>query len=259
MAESIGRTMLTAVAIALVCSAMVSGAVYYLRPIQAGTAALERMAVVVSATGGAVVDANEATTRDEFALLEARIYDFESEAFAAALAIDPRLFDHWSPGPASLSRPPDEDADAVGLDQLPRYVPVYIDRQNGVIHRVILPFHGRGMWSTIYGYIALGPDLNTVSALRFYRHGETPGIGDRILRPDWLETWVGKRIFDRSDARGEVMIEVSDDPSIGDQHRVDAISGATVTAKAVSRSIRYWFGPGGYGTLLDALAREGTR
>ena len=63
-----------------------------------------------------------------------------------------------------------------------------VDRNGGL--------SGRGLWSTLYGYLALDADKNHVRGITFYEHGETPGLGDQIDRADWLSQWPGKRVFD---------------------------------------------------------------
>jgi Na+-transporting NADH:ubiquinone oxidoreductase subunit C len=108
------------------------------------------------------------------------------------------------------------------------------------------------MWSTIHGFIALGPDLATVAGVRFHEHGETPGIGDRIEDRAWLASWAGKRAY--GDA-GEVVLRIGGTRADPAAH-VDAITGATVTVGAVDRLVSFWLGPAGYGPFLAALRAE---
>ena len=145
--------------------------------------------------------------------------------------------------------------DSVGLNTLPRYVPVYIVSGPGGIERLVLPLHGRGMWSMLLGYMALEPDLQTIAALTFYKHGETPGIGDRILDDTWLQSWQGKRLYGPS---GEVQIRMAAaDQNTPEQYRVDAITGATVTSQAVARMVAFW--AAAYSPLLRQLGAEMAR
>jgi Na+-transporting NADH:ubiquinone oxidoreductase subunit C len=82
-----------------------------------------------------------------------------------------------------------------------------------------------------------------------YRHGETPGIGDRIEDPKWLATWAGKRVYDEA---GRVQLQVARGSSRSD-YRVDLITGASVTSAALGNIARFWMGPQGYGPLLEQL------
>ena len=130
--------------------------------------------------------------------LDARVVDLNDGTFNET--INGHVFDHW----ATI------EADGDGTDiQSTRYAPVYlVYGQNDALERIVLPVHGKGMWSTIFGFVALQTDLQTVAAIDFHGHGETPGIGDRIQDPDWLAGWRGKRLYD---ATGQVRIQVTKD------------------------------------------------
>ena len=88
----------------------------------------------------------------------------------------------------------------------------------------------------------------------FCRFVRLAGLGDQITRPDWLAQWRGRHIFND---RGEIAFRVASGPVDEDsrmaKHQVDAISGATVTATAVTRLVEFWFGPGGYQPFLEKL------
>lgn len=227
--ESVGRTMLVAVAVALACSAMVTTAVYLLKPLQAAYAAVERNRAIAVAAGVAAPGAPDDEVVAAYLDLEAFVIDLETGGIARNL--DGRSYDHWQ----TLTDGP------------PRFVPVYLSVEDGALARVVVPLDGPGMWSRLYGYLALGPDLNTVLALVIHGHGETPGIGDRIQSPDWLAGWTGKQV---RDADGRVSLAVSDDRALPARHRVDVITGATISSQAVGGMVRVWLGPQGLGDVL---------
>ena len=246
--ESVPRTMLIAVCIALFCSAMVSGAVYFLRPLQAAYASLERNETILGAAGYLPSDAGDRAVVNAYLELDARVVELISGRPTNTL--DGHVYDHWAstgvdPG-ATLA-----EMDSVGLNTLPRYVPVYLVPGPTGSKRLVLPLHGRGMWSMLMGYLVLEPDLQTIAALAFYKHGETPGIGDRILDETWLQSWQGKRLYDDS---GEVKIRMNADTDTPAQYRVDAITGATVTSQAVGRMVRFW--AAAYKPLLRQIGPE---
>lgn len=229
--------MAVVIGVALFCSALVTTAVYLLRPVQAAYAAIERNRSIVMAAGTMAADARDDEVVGAFLDLDAVVVDLGTGAVVEDA--DGHAFDHWA---------------ADGEDG-PSAVPVYFRREAGRLQRVVLPVDGQGMWSTIRGYLALEPDLNTVAALVILDHGETPGIGDRIQNPEWLAAWQGKHL---RDGAGNIMIDVSDDPAVPVEGRVDTITGATVTSKAVGRLVRRWLGPEGYVAVLAELAsREG--
>ncbi len=133
-------------------------------------------------------------------------------------------------------------------------VEIYLEKDGGVLQQIILPISGPGLWSTMRGYLALAPDGNTIKGIRFYEHGETPGLGDQIDKPDWRELWVGKRLYgDDNTPRIEVIRGfVQRDASNPDaQHQIDGLSGATLTGNGVTKLVQQWTGPDGFGPYLE--------
>jgi len=114
------------------------------------------------------------------------------------------------------------------------------------------------MWSTIYGYLALDGDLNTIAAFTVYEQGETAGIGDKILRPDWQEKWRGRQLVDADGTLGfRIANGAGGAGTPAAAYQVDAIAGATVTTNAVTALVRYWLGPHGFRPFLTNL-HDGT-
>lgn len=102
-----------------------------------------------------------------------------------------------------------------------------------------IPISGKGLWSTIYGYIALETDGNTVKGITFYQHGETPGLGGELEKDWFTSNFVGKQIY--NEAGGLVSIKIKKgkvNPSdINAIHQVDGISGATLTGRGMNKFI----------------------
>ena len=104
--------------------------------------------------------------------------------------------------------------------------------------RVVLPITGTGLWGPIWGYIALESDMNTVAGIVLDHSGETPGLGAEIATPAHQAMYKGKQIFE-----GDEFVSVTlkkGGASEGNTHEVDAISGGTITSKALDASIRMW-------------------
>ncbi|MEL6311052.1 MAG: NADH:ubiquinone reductase (Na(+)-transporting) subunit C, partial [Pseudomonadota bacterium] len=121
----------------------------------------------------------------------------------------------------------------------------------GAIDKVILPIHGYGLWSTLYGFIALEENGNDIYALQFYEHAETPGLGAEVDNPRWKALWHGKRLVDDE---GELQINVSKKPTAaGEDYHVDALSGATLTTVGVHNLVNFWMGEAGYRGFLENL------
>jgi Na+-transporting NADH:ubiquinone oxidoreductase subunit C len=241
--ESITRTLFVAAAVAFVCSLIVSGAVYWLRPIQLAYRSVEQNRAVLVAAGLAAqaeaLDDDEVV--DRFLGLESRLVDLDAGAFVSA---DVRVVGSYdfraaADDPAA-SREIAPESDLASLGRRPLLMPVYLRQAGGELDRIVLPVYGKGMWSTIFGYLVLEGDLLTIANASFYEHGETPGIGDRIQDPKWIAQWAGKRAYDEDGS-----------PAF----RIDAITGATVTVESVDRLVRYWLSDDGYGLFLAKLRR----
>jgi Na+-transporting NADH:ubiquinone oxidoreductase subunit C len=136
---------------------------------------------------------------------------------------------------------------------------VYLAYAEGVeskkISFVVLPIHGYGLWSTMHGFVALDKDGNTIKGLKYYEHGETPGLGGEIQNPTWTAQFVGKKLLDDS---GNPAIQILKPgnavaTSVSD---VDGLSGATLTSKGVQNSFSFWSGSKGFGPFLTKV-RQG--
>lgn len=120
-----------------------------------------------------------------------------------------------------------------------RQLPLFTWEENGEIKRYAFPISGQGLWSTIYGFLALERDLATIAGITFFDHGETPGLGGEIERPWFQEQFVGQKLLADGEPvefrviKGGVTARYPD----GNPHAVDGISGATITGTGVARFI----------------------
>ena len=73
------------------------------------------------------------------------------------------------------------------------------------INQIILPVRGKGLWSTMYAYVALDGDLTTIRGVSFYQHGETPGLGGEVENRNWLKGWQGKEVYNEERRRGSAI------------------------------------------------------
>jgi Na+-transporting NADH:ubiquinone oxidoreductase subunit C len=147
------------------------------------------------------------------------------------------------------------DRDIARLGSREDVATVFELREGGKLKLVIVPVRGSGYQSTLKGYLALQADLNTVAALTFYEHDETPGLGSLIDEDAWKALWPGKQL---SDGSGTIQIEVVKGAGAG-VHEVDGISGATRTGTGVTRLMHFWLGPDGYGPYLARLQAEASQ
>ena len=97
------------------------------------------------------------------------------------------------------------------------------------LEKIILPIRGYGLWGTLFGYIAIDKDLNTIRGLEFYSHKETPGLGAEVDNPKWKALWDGKTIYKNDAVEIEVIKGKVDSSNQMASYQVDGLSGATLT------------------------------
>lgn len=255
MQESAPRSLLILLTVALVCSVLVSVSTVLLRPIQAQNELIETHRHIALLSG--LLD-GEAAPDDQRVLkaveqLDVRVVNLNTGRFEEDVspeAIDARR----AVGNPDQSVAIPADADPARLGRRAIHEVVYLVWSEAGLARVIVPVHGEGMWSTIYGYLALEVDLNTIAAVTFHEQNETAGLGDQIQDPDWLARWTDRRLFDPNGGfRFRIAQGTVDDDTPAAAYEVDGLSGATVTTNAVTALVNFWFSPEGYGRLLDEL------
>jgi len=129
--------------------------------------------------------------------------------------------------------------------------PIYLVMDGDSVKQVILPVEGAGLWAMMYGFLAVETDGNTARGLRFYEHGETPGLGDQIDKPAWRQQWQGKKLFG-PDGEPRITIIKGFAPDDSD-YEIDGLAGATLTARGVTNLVHHWIGEQGYGPYLKTL------
>jgi Na+-transporting NADH:ubiquinone oxidoreductase subunit C len=127
-------------------------------------------------------------------------------------------------------------------DPADRLYPVFIFHAEGDesnVESYILPVYGNGLWDEIWGYVALQTDLNTIEGVTFSHAGETPGLGARITSGDVQARFQGKEIFNEQGSLESVRFQKGEGKDYsGDPHKVDGISGSTITAEGVNRMLQ---------------------
>lgn len=254
--ESVLRPFYTVLVLAFACSALVAGAAVGLRPRQEANQLVDQKKNILRAAG--LYHPGE-DVNTLFAAIETRVIRLDDGTFVPPAEIDPTGF---SPAKAAQSdntgKALPKNDDLAGLSRLEKYSLVYLVHKGGMIDQIILPVRGKGLWSTMYGYVALNHDLTTINGVTFYRHGETPGLGGEIENQSWRDTWQGKKIYDPAGrtafqvAKGRV--EAAPNTA---QYQVDGISGATLTMTGVTNLMRFWFGDHGFKPFLERFQKQG--
>jgi Na+-transporting NADH:ubiquinone oxidoreductase subunit C len=192
------------------------------------------------------------SVESQFDSISTRVVDLRTGRFTDE--VDPTSFDQRSASKdPSNSAELDDEQDVAKISRREHYSLVYLVENSGAIEKIILPVRGYGLWSTLYGFVALESDANTVVGLGFYEHGETPGLGGEVDNPRWKAFWPGKQVY----RDGEVEIALAKgavDPASTDAPwRVDGLSGATLTSRGVTNLVQFWLGEDGFQPFLANL------
>lgn len=116
-----------------------------------------------------------------------------------------------------------------------RRLPVFTRVKDNRVLAYCFPVYGKGLWSSIYGYLALDRDLDTVLGITFHKQGETPGLGGEIQYPEFQSRFNGKKIFDAGRLVAVTVLKGKADTTLpAALHQVDGITGATLTGKGVT-------------------------
>ena len=245
--DSISNTLTVAVGLSLVCSIIVASAAIVLKPVQEKNEEEFRQQIILDVAGLMEPGGDIA---ELFTSIEPRMVELESGDYTDA--VDAATFDALiAAGDAELGIAIPDDLDIAGIGRRARYAAVYLVRDGDSIEQLILPVYGKGLWSTMLGYLSVAPDGTTIKGLRFYAHAETPGLGDQIDKEPWRAQWVGKQIFGDTDEPQIRIIKGTVPAGAADErYMIDGLSGATLTANGVTGLVQYWTGPHGFGPYL---------
>lgn len=259
--DSMANTIGVALALCIVCSFCVSAAAVALKDRQELNQKLDRQRNILEATGvaynetGAPASELSAQQVEElFQRFEVRLVDLETADYAEG--IDEATYDAIKAARDQQTSVKIGDVEySPGVDRREKIKRVYFVRDAaGEVQQVVLPVYGKGLWSTMYGYLALRRDLQTIQGLVFYEHGETPGLGGEVDNPAWRAQWQGLKMYNEA---GEPIAGVAKGPAPEDnEYLVDGLSGATITCRGVTNLVRYWMGDNAYGPFLDKLSKE---
>ena len=242
--DGVFKTVIIAVSLCFFCSMVVSFAAVNLKSIQNENKILDKQKNILQVAGIYYdgIDINE-----KFSSIQPVVVDIDKGIFTDKFdpknfddkkaAIDPKLSISLTEDPASIGR-------------RTNFATVYLLRNNdGSLNKVILPIHGYGLWSTLYGFIALEANCNDIYGLQFYQHAETPGLGAEVDNPKWKIQWKGKKL---NNENGELMIQVAKTKKYEDHH-IDSLAGATLTSNGVNNLVRFWMGEKGFKKFLTNL------
>ena len=272
--DSLANTITVAVGVCLVCSFLVTLAAVGLRSLQLENQKADKMKNILVAAG---VDKSELTSNKKIQEIfgekvKTRVVDLrdgttvngDSEkeaAFVASVAKEgeeltfDEAMENFDPIKAADEKGKHEalgkKEDVAGLKTLEHYSKVFvIPSEEG--NSYVFPIRGRGLWSTLKGYIALKNDFNTVQGLTYYEHAETPGLGGEVDNQSWKDKWQGKKVFRDGDVKLSVIKGTVTAEASGAEYEVDGLAGATITSNGVSKMLAFWFSDAGFKPFIDA-------
>jgi Na+-transporting NADH:ubiquinone oxidoreductase subunit C len=239
-----------AFAICLVCSALVSFFAVALKPRQDANKILDqqRQVITVAQLASPGEELTQERVDDIFKDIKARVIDRKTGEYVdiSVADVDPL---RQAKDPDTSVKTPREFKKAQ-IKRLPDQLEVFEITKPGS-ECIVLPIHGKGLWSTMYGYLSIKNDLSSVVGITFYAHGETPGLGGEIDNKKWQASWIGRSVYGDD---GEVKLGVVKANAPRDEDsEVDGLSGATITTNGVDGTIKLWLGSAGYGPYLNKV------
>lgn len=264
--DSTAGTLIIAALVCLVCSIAVAAAAVGLKDLQEANALLDKNTNVLKIAG--LVGDKETPTQEKvdtlFKNIEARIIDLKAgkqltpEQLKQAKINDVLTYDQYAAAKTEAGSQELADEDNIAkLKNMPKYAQIYVIKdEKDRIDTYILPIHGAGLWKTMYGFIAIKNDAVSIKALRFYQHGETPGLGGEVDNPKWRSQWENptRRAYD---ADGNVNVTVTKAGMASDpKTQIDGLAGASLTTDGVNKMVRFWLGEHGFAPYLEDQQRK---
>ncbi len=249
--DTIQKTVIVTLMLCIVCSVVVSAASVMLKPAQVANKQLDFNKNILAAAG---LLKEGIPVAQQFEQVETKVVDLRTGRFS--LDLDGVKYDQRKAAKdPKLSEGIDKKEDIAGISRREHYAQVYlINNEIGELDKIILPIRGYGLWSTLYGFLALEADLQTIVGIGYYEHGETPGLGGEVDNPAWKALWPGKQLYNSDGGVGLTVIKGQVSDSTPDAiYKIDGLSGATLTTNGVDNMIKYWLGESGYAPFIENL------
>jgi Na+-transporting NADH:ubiquinone oxidoreductase subunit C len=256
---STGYTVGFAAGLCFIASLFVSGAAVALKPMQEANKVLDRQKKVLGVAG--LLEKNEAPSSEE---IQKR---FDENITPLLVSLETGLvveqaangqtageYDQLkaTKDPELSISTPDNKAK---VPRMAKVATVYCVKKDNKCDQHILPIEGKGLWSTMYGFVSVGSDANTIRGITFYQHGETPGLGGEIDNAGWQAKWEGRKVYEYAkDGTASVAIHVKKGVAgsvTKAPYAVDGLSGATLTSNGVTYSLDLWLGEQGFEGYLN--------
>jgi Na+-transporting NADH:ubiquinone oxidoreductase subunit C len=246
MSETPKRTLMVATVLCGVCSILVAGVYVTLKPKQDFNKEIDFKKNILKSAGLLTSGAN---VNEIFNQVESVVVDLATGKIAQG--VDPKSFDQSKADKDPKIVEELGSKDIAGIKRRAKLQKVFLVKKDGAIDQIVLHVYGKGLWSTMKGFLSLDKDGNTVRGFNYYSHGETPGLGGEIDNPKWLAQWPGKKVYDENFGPALDVIKGSVDLSAaGAEYQIDGLSGATLTSVGVENTFRFWLSESGYAKFL---------
>jgi Na+-transporting NADH:ubiquinone oxidoreductase subunit C len=261
--DSLEKTFAIAVWLCLVCAVLVSFSAVALKPLQVHNKELDMKKNILDVAGLLQEGSNIDSAFSE--KIEAKIVNLETGEYVEDMNVAEYDQRKAAKDPAlSVAIPKDKDIAHIRIKA--KFAKVFLVKESGAIKSIILPINGYGLWSTLYGFLSLDPDGQTVQSINFYDQAETPGLGGEVVNPNWRALWKGKKVYAETEQAslekgliesaeiGEPALSlikgVVDNTKPGSQYQVDGLAGASLTSTGVTNLVRYWMSKEGFAPYL---------
>ena len=264
--DSLEKTLAIALSLCLVCAILVSIAAVALKPLQIDNKEKDMKQNILDVAG--LLEKGQDIDKAFAEKIEAKLVNLETGDYVDNVNVAEYDQRKAAKDPAqSIAIPKEKDIAHIRVKA--KLAKVFLVKESGNIKSIILPINGYGLWSTLYGFLSLDPDGQTVQSINFYDQAETPGLGGEVVNPNWRALWKGKKVYAESDqpslekgligeadigeAALSVIKGVVDPNKPGSQYQVDGLAGATLTSTGVSNLIRYWMSKEGFALYLSKV------
>lgn len=241
-----------AAVLCFICSILISAANVGLRERQEINKQLDKQKSVLLTAG--LIQPGEKANRSQieslFSNIKSRVVDLSTGQLLAD--VDGDTFDEDSV--VEMAAP----TNTAGLRSLPEQIRIYEVFEGDTLSMFVLPIVGQGLWSTMYGFLALDADTRTIRGLTYYDQAETPGLGGEVVNPKWTSLWPGRLAYD-DDWLPAIAVVKGPAGSLEEApYAVDGLSGATITSRGVTEMIRFWLSDDGFAPFLKQFREDGS-
>ncbi len=268
--DSLEKTIFVAVSLCLVCAVLVAFAAVALKPLQVHNKEFDMKKNILDVAG--LLEANTNVDSAFADRIEAKLVNIETGDYVEDLNVAEYDQRKAAKDPAqNVIIPKEKDIAHIRLKA--KIAKVFLVKEAGAIKSIILPINGYGLWSTLYGFLSLDADGQTVQSINFYDQAETPGLGGEVVNPNWRALWKGKKVYAESEQhafnKGNVedagigeaalhLVKGAVDPAKPEAaYEVDGLAGATLTSTGVTNLVRYWTGEEGFALYLSKVRTKG--